>query len=40
MSAKGRVKSPKKQMPCLHEQTFLGALDEQSEPKETDAVLW
>ncbi len=32
MSAKGRVKCPKKQLPCLHGQMIIRVLDERSDP--------
>ncbi|MCM1214396.1 MAG: hypothetical protein NC548_07730 [Lachnospiraceae bacterium] len=35
MSAKGRVKYPKKQMPCLHEQMLIRESDERSEPEKS-----
>ncbi|MCM1214286.1 MAG: hypothetical protein NC548_07175 [Lachnospiraceae bacterium] len=39
ISAKGRVKCPKKQMPCWHEQMLFRGFDERIEPEKADAVL-
>lgn len=38
MSAKGRVKCPEKQLPCLHRQMLIRGFDERSEPAKPEAL--